>query len=218
MYKNRVTDTAVYFLNGPFSQWFPSLFVGSLDDGGRPKEFNCTEQYMMASKALLMDDATTLDAIMDIVPREGNAALFEGLDAVGNPACNRAGKVFFNEEIPKRQKAQGRNVKPFDQDLWDTHCDAIVFRANYYKFTQNPHLQQFLLDTGDRHLVEGSRSDRIWGVGLDYADPRIEDQANWNGTNKLGQALMLVRQVIREHQALPHTPRRAFNPFTMTFE
>lgn len=64
-YKVRTTDTHVYFLTGPFSQWHPSEFHAPLAEGGRTLRFSHAEQYMMAGKALLFGDHETLERIMD---------------------------------------------------------------------------------------------------------------------------------------------------------
>lgn len=70
-YKVRTTDTHVYFLTGPFSQWHPSEFMASLDPDGRPMRFSHAEQYMMAGKALLFGDHDVLKRIMDAAhPRD----------------------------------------------------------------------------------------------------------------------------------------------------
>lgn len=51
------------------------------------------------------------------------------------------------------------------------------------------------METGNRQLVEASPNDRIWGVGFDseHAEGREEE---W-GENKLGKALMRVREKLR---------------------
>lgn len=54
------TDTHIYFLNGPFSQWFPSKFKDSYG-----VEYNCCEQYMMANKAKVFGDFDILGEIME---------------------------------------------------------------------------------------------------------------------------------------------------------
>jgi ribA/ribD-fused uncharacterized protein len=41
----------------------------------------------------------------------------------------------------------------------------IVVRVNLAKFSQNSSLGEFLLDIGDRILVEASPVDQIWGTG-----------------------------------------------------
>jgi hypothetical protein len=38
-----------------------------------------------------------------------------------------------------------------------------------------------------RMFVEGSPSDRIWGVGLRFNDKRLDNEREWKGTNRLGK-------------------------------
>lgn len=216
MYNQRVTDTAVYFVGGPFSQWFPSFFIGKLTADGPDYEFNCCEQYMMASKAALMGDAAAVTRILAIVPEGGNAAFFADLASPDEAVVKAAHKRF--KGIPRLQKDAGKTVAPFNQALWDKYNDKIVLRGNFYKFSQNPHLLRIILGTEARLLVEGASYDRIWGVGLDWSDPLIEDERNWRGQNKLGKALMEARDILVRWSALPMTPRVTFNPFTMSFE
>lgn len=68
----RYTSTHVYFLGSYFSQWartafdapLPVLENGKLVSTPETLKFSCTEQYMMASKAILFDDADALARIM----------------------------------------------------------------------------------------------------------------------------------------------------------
>lgn len=54
----RITDDYVFFWDGPFSQWYPSQFtIGA-------NTYNCAEQFMMHSKALLFNDEKTARKIM----------------------------------------------------------------------------------------------------------------------------------------------------------
>ncbi len=55
------------------------------------------------------------------------------------------------------------------------------------KFKQNPGLKTFLLNTGDRELVETSPADSFWGVGLDMKSPALLDKSQWKGRNILGK-------------------------------
>lgn len=99
---------------------------------------------------------------------------------------------------PGSAKALGREVKGFDQDIWEQHRMDIVIRANIAKFSQNEELGKFLISTGNRVLVEASPVDKIWGVGLSEQDNEINNPLLWNGLNLLGFALMKVRSVLIE--------------------
>lgn len=94
---------------------------------------------------------------------------------------------------PNEAKSLGRKVKGFEPTLWDSAKHAIVYRANYLKFNQNPELQEYLISTGDSILVEASPYDTIWGVGLSADDPNIQNVNSWKGENLLGFVLMEVR-------------------------
>lgn len=100
-------------------------------------------------------------------------------------------------KTPREQKALGRKVKGFDQAVWEAACQEIVYRGNLAKFRQNPGLREKLLATGDRIIAEASPMDRIWGVGMAEDHPNVTDQSVW-GQNLLGEALMRVRQALRE--------------------
>ena len=129
---------------------------------------------MMAGKAALFDDAATLARIMAVQP----------------------GEASFHR-TPMQQRLLGREVTPFADATWREAARAIVLRGNRARFAQNPDLRATLLATGTRTLVEGSAKDRLWGVGLAWNDPAIENPANWKGTNWLGQVLMQVREALR---------------------
>lgn len=65
---------------------------------------------------------------------------------------------------------------------WDTQLALpAMMSVNIAKFHQNHTCSQWLLQTGDAHLVE-RRPDRIWGNGMDG-----------RGKNLLGRVLELVR-------------------------
>ncbi|KAL4062338.1 hypothetical protein J3A83DRAFT_4110194 [Scleroderma citrinum] len=59
--------------------------------------------------------------------------------------------------------------------------------ALWHKFTQNTHLKDELLSTGDAELVEDSAKDAFWGVGPDG-----------KGENQLGKALQKLRTKLRD--------------------
>lgn len=101
-------------------------------------------------------------------------------------------------DSPRRHKALGRQVRGFSGPVWEAARMEIVVAGNRAKFSQNPELRDVLLATGDKVLVEASPYDRIWGIGLRADDPRVHDPERWRGQNLLGEALMQVRDELRE--------------------
>jgi ribA/ribD-fused uncharacterized protein len=94
---------------------------------------------------------------------------------------------------PGEAKSIGREVLGFNESIWQQRRIAIVVNANLAKFRSHPALREYLLNTGQRVLVEASPVDKIWGVGLAADDVAIEDPQLWKGQNLLGFALMQVR-------------------------
>jgi ribA/ribD-fused uncharacterized protein len=100
---------------------------------------------------------------------------------------------------PAAAKAAGRGVMGFKDEVWLAHRWEIVVRANVAKFAQNAELEKFLLQTGDRVLVEASPVDKIWGIGLAADDEFAEKPRFWKGLNLLGFGLMEAREQIAAH-------------------
>jgi ribA/ribD-fused uncharacterized protein len=101
---------------------------------------------------------------------------------------------------PRDQKAIGRRVKNFNAEVWSVISREVVYQANYAKFTQNPEMREELMATGDLEIVEASPEDKIWGIGLHETDPRAWDKSTWQGTNWLGEAIMRVRETLRNEE------------------
>ncbi len=99
---------------------------------------------------------------------------------------------------PKEVQSLGRQVKNYDDEIWQKVSFETVVDGNMGKFTQNGDIEKFLLSTRDKVLVESSPIDSIWGIGLDKDDPRAIDPNLWLGKNKLGFALMEVRRQLKE--------------------
>lgn len=106
-------------------------------------------------------------------------------------------KAILEADTPGKAKALGRKVEGFDQEVWMEHRFDIVVKGNRLKFSQNEHLRNFLVNTGNRVLVEASSNDRIWGIGMAEGDPGFESPKKWNGLNLLGFALMEVRDELQ---------------------
>jgi ribA/ribD-fused uncharacterized protein len=94
---------------------------------------------------------------------------------------------------PRKAKQLGREVKHYDETRWQEQRFEIVTTGNMAKFSQNEKLKTFLLNSGNRVLVEASPRDRIWGIGMGTSNPDVENPAKWRGLNLLGFALMEAR-------------------------
>ena len=173
---------------GYLSQWYAASFSAPSPIPSEPsRTFATTEEYMMYHKAMLFGDKEIADQIVLAT-------------------------------TPKQQQALGRKVKSFTAEKWQANKERIVEAGNWYKFTNqtsDADLGKKLLETGERPLVEVSRShrsvckcithfgqaspyDRIWGVGFD-ADNASKNKDQW-GENLLGKALVRVRTRLRERR------------------
>lgn len=90
----------------------------------------------------------------------------------------------------------GGRVTGFSEEAWASCRADIVCRGNYLKFSQNPGLAAYLLDTGDAVIVYSSPFDGLWGTGLGELERHAADPARWPGANLLGFELMRVRLVL----------------------
>ncbi|MBS1625395.1 MAG: NADAR family protein [Bacteroidetes bacterium] len=100
-------------------------------------------------------------------------------------------------DTPGKAKAIGREVQNFDEVLWIDKREEIVLAGSLHKFGQHLPMKTFLLNTGDRVLVEASPVDFIWGIGLSKDDARSLDPLKWRGDNLLGFTLMEARDKLK---------------------
>lgn len=98
---------------------------------------------------------------------------------------------------PAEAKKLGREVKNYNETLWLAARYDIVKEGNFHKFSQNPALKTFLLNTKDRVIVEASPVDAIWGIGMADDHKDAQNPEKWRGLNLLGFALMEVRDDLK---------------------
>ena len=99
----------------------------------------------------------------------------------------------MQEICPNVIKELGRKVKNFEESKWARARYDILVRGLEAKFSQSKELKKLLLATNDCILVEFSKTDRIYGVGIGDEDPNRFNTSIWNGMNLLGNALMQIR-------------------------
>lgn len=111
-------------------------------------------------------------------------------------------RLFGDEDIlqeimkvkhPRDHKSLGRKIKGFDNDVWESKRESIVYDGNFHKFSQNPKLKKLLLDTAPSIMVEASPFDKIWGIGLEEFHPDAMVESKWKGLNLLGYILTDLR-------------------------
>ena len=105
---------------------------------------------------------------------------------------------------PDDAKKLGRQIKPWNEELWQKVRSGTICKGTELKFSQNSILRDALLQTGDATLVEASPYDRIRGVGISVAD--AEAGVPWQGMSLLGLALEHVRGKLRREDAAAETP------------
>lgn len=167
--------------NGELGQWFPSTFTVS-------------KAEMSALIGHAIDDTDPQGSITF-----GCAEQFMMYCKAGRFHDRETQEQILATPWPKEQKWLGRLTENFDHDSWDEVKSAVVVAGNIAKFSQNPKLKGKLLDTGDRLLVEAASQDRVWGIGY-TAKHAMSFREHW-GENRLGKALMEVREHLRQEDA-----------------
>lgn len=108
-----------------------------------------------------------------------------------------ADQIMKTQDPAACKKIAGQKFPEFRADIWEQVCRAIVKRGVKAKFSQNTSIMETLLSTGEALLAECSPYDKIWGIGIDIADPKRFNCTKWNGSNYLGRILMEVREELR---------------------
>ena len=96
-----------------------------------------------------------------------------------------------------RIKQLGRQVRNYEEFMWEGRRQLIVYRGLLEKFGQNETLKKRLKNTGESLLAECAVQDKIWGIGLSMQDGRRLTPSLWRGRNLLGFALMEVREQLK---------------------
>lgn len=110
--------------------------------------------------------------------RYSNAeAAFQSSKCVDERQC----KLFCNCSADKAV-LKGRELAPPAD--WENERPSIMESILTAKFKQNPGLMKRLIETGNKHLINGnSKGETFWGVDL----------YSWQGENMLGKILMTIR-------------------------
>lgn len=83
-----------------------------------------------------------------------------------------------------------------DSDLWNVRHKDVLYIGNVLKFTQNEHLREELLATGDDIIAFAVPYDPVYNIGS-VIRRSITYPHGWTGQNMLGESLMDVRAMLR---------------------
>ena len=86
-------------------------------------------------------------------------------------------------DTPDDAKRMGNDTNLPIRSDWEEVKADVMRTALRAKFTQNEHLREKLIATGDAVLIENSQKDYYWGIGKDDT-----------GINMLGNLLMELRE------------------------
>ena len=93
-------------------------------------------------------------------------------------------------------KTEARNIRNYDQQLWESSAKTLCYDGIKAKFTQNHWLANLLLSTNDETLVEATY-DKIWGTGIPLHQKECTDKSQWKGIGIMGEILMAIREELR---------------------
>jgi ribA/ribD-fused uncharacterized protein len=225
----RITERFIFFCatKEVFSQWHPSPFmvdgvVYSCAEAFMMMQKACLFEDREAMRKLYEANMMALDSfgVYDLAPRykpdsanrlrdhhrlvnykeELKDVNLKGLLEASTHTVNFNWKRW--EKTPRLMKEIGRNVKNFDQNLWNAHALPSVIQGNMAKFSQNAYLEYILWRTTPKgagimrslELAEAAHYDNVWGIGMREGDANATDPSLWRGDNKLGKAVMMARQ------------------------
>ena len=123
-----------------------------------------------------------------------------GVDQARKAGDKEAERIIQKLDNPHHIKSHFRKIQWRNMAKGDYDMKSIMNRAHYEKFSQNTHLREYLLSTGDIPIYEGTRS-KLWGIGLDLArdTDEILDKPNWalDYKNYCGESIMMTRTKLR---------------------
>jgi hypothetical protein len=163
----RTEDKVLFWHNdSPLSNWYPGLSI--------------TAPFGEGGKGIVFHNSEAIFMFL-------KAVLFKDVETA---------QLIVDNQSPPSVKGLGRQIKNFDQAVWDREKEECMYIACMLKFTRDQDMMEYLLGTNDLMIVEASPVDKIWGIGLAPDDPKAGDEKNWTGQNLLGKVLMRVRAEI----------------------
>ena len=98
----------------------------------------------------------------------------------------------LNSTDAQDSKEIAMDIANYNRDEWNKSAENLCYEGIRQKFVQNPSLQNYLLDTGNKTLVEASY-DNVWGTGIPLGSVNSLNPTNWKSIGILGKILIKIR-------------------------
>ena len=83
-------------------------------------------------------------------------------------------REIMREDRPWELRRSGREVRGLNEGDWRRRAPNVVYKGNRAKFLQNEGVRRELFESRGKVLVEASRGDRFWGIGLGMGGMEIQ--------------------------------------------
>ena len=109
---------------------------------------------------------------------------------------------YFEDQVAKERiinacdaqecKEIARNINNFNKNEWSTVAEELCEPGITQKFLQNETLLRYLMETGNKTIVESSW-DEVWGTGKHIGNKDALNKNKWTSNGLLGKILMGIR-------------------------
>lgn len=183
--------TFFFHLSSPFSNFHPSIFRV------KDETFISNEQFMMYCKAKLFKDEKVAEEILGLNESNDVAKAFIKGELTGETISKDTELSKAWNNLMKDIKKCGRKVSNYVDLTWSKRRKSYVKYGAREKFNQNYGLKEMLMETGHTKMVEASKYDSIWGIGLSASDARKTPPKDWPGLNLLGDIMNELKEEFR---------------------
>ena len=105
---------------------------------------------------------------------------------------NVAKDRIMNASDAQECKEIARDINNFNKKEWSTVAEELCEPGISQKFLQNETLLCYLMETGNKTIVELSR-DEVWGTGQHIGSKEALNKKKWTSNGLLGKILMEIR-------------------------
>ena len=99
---------------------------------------------------------------------------------------------------PAEMKRAGDRIIGFNETEWKKLAIQTMTKANILKYTQNPDLEDHLVNHTNIGIVECSPNDDWFGIGMGLNHPDAANKDKWKGKNNMGIILMQIKHALKE--------------------